>query len=294
MKVAVFIIVLTFIMWGCSEDSNTDPQPTKSDLTLNISGLTDLGANAKYEGWLISSDGKATTTGVFTVDANGKLNQTKFEVDANTLSNASKFVLTIEPNPDSDPNPSSIHILAGDFNNTSSDLTVTHPAALNNSFENSVGKYILATPTNGSNSNEKSGIWFLDLSSGSPMQGLTLPSLPNGWKYEGWVVINGVPVSTGTFSNTNVVDDAAPYSSTMQGPPFPGEDFLANSPSSLTFPTDISGATAVISIEPSPDNSPSPFLLKPLVGMIPSDAADHVTYSMNLNLSSLPTGTATR
>jgi len=53
--------------------------------------------------------------------------------------------------------------------------------------------------------------------------------------------------------------------------------------------------TAVISIEPDPDNSASPFLLKPLVGGIPSNAMDHVTYMMNSNVAnSFPTGTATR
>jgi hypothetical protein len=90
------------------------------------------------------------------------------------------------------------------------------------------------------------------------------------------------------------VDDADPFSSTMPGPPFPGEDFLVNAPAGLTFPTDISGGTAVISIEPDPDNSADPFLLKPLVGAIPNPAADHVTYMMNVNLGSFPTGTATR
>ena len=28
---------------------------------------------------------------------------------------------------------------------------------------------------------EVSGIWFLSLASGSPMQGLNLPTLPAGW-----------------------------------------------------------------------------------------------------------------
>ena len=98
--------------------------------------------------------------------------------------------------------------------------------------------------------------------------GLTLPTLPAGWKYEGWTVINGTPVTTGTFTSTTVVDDADPYSSTMPGPPFPGEDFLLNAPAAFT--------------------------LKPLVGNIPANAVDHTTYMMSTNLSSFPTGTVTR
>jgi hypothetical protein len=81
----------------------------------------------------------------------------------------------------------------------------------------------------------------------------------------------------------------------MPGPPFPGEDFLVNAPSGLTFPTDLSGTTQVISIEPDPDNSSAPFLLKPLVATVPSPAMDHVTYAMSSNVAnSFPTGTATR
>jgi hypothetical protein len=53
--------------------------------------------------------------------------------------------------------------------------------------------------------------------------------------------------------------------------------------------------TGVISIEPDPDNSTAPFLLKPLVGGIPSNAMDHVTYMMGSNVAnSFPTGTAMR
>ena len=171
---------------------------------------------------------------------------------------------------------------------------INHSAALGNDFTSSTGAYILATPTDGANTNENSGIWFLDLTSGSPSQGLFLPTLPGGWKYEGWTVINGTPVTTGTFTDATVVDNADPYSSTMPGPPFPGEDFLFNAPAGLTFPTDIAGGVAVISIEPSPDNSSAPFTLKPLVGDIPVNAVDHTTYMMNTNLSSFPTGTASR
>ncbi len=62
----------------------------------------------------------------------------------------------------------------------------------------------------------------------------------------------------------------------------------------LSFPTDLACATAVISIEPEPDDSPAaPFTLKPLVSMIAADATDHVTYSIPTNLGSFPTGTAT-
>ncbi len=278
--------ILFVLIFSFSANSQT--------VTLNINGLEDLGANYQYEGWLIVG-GMPVTTGTFTVDVNGELSQTIFSVNSSDLINATKFVLTIEPIPDPDPDPSSTHILAGDFIDFDAPLSVGDPAALGDDYSGIDGKYILATPTNGDNSDELSGIWFLDLSSGSPEVGLTLPTLPDGWKYEGWAVISGIPVTTGTFTAVDMVDEADPYSGPDPGPPFPGEDFLVNAPPGLTFPTDLSGMTGVISIEPDPDNSTAPFLLKPLVGGIPSNAMDHVTYMIDSNVAnSFPTGTAMR
>lgn len=291
-KTLLFLIALSFILIGCDDDDNS-VEPTTSSLNLNISGLEDLGSSAMYEGWIMV-DGTPKTTGTFSVDGTGNLSESSFEISSDDLNSATAFILTIEPNPDPSTNPSDVHILAGDFSGTSASLSVGHGAALGDDFSSIAGKYILATPTNGENTNENSGIWFLDLSSGTPSVGLDLPTLPAGWKYEGWTVINGVPVTTGTFTSVTAVDDADPFSSTQPGPPFPGEDFLVNAPMGLTFPTNLAGGTAVISIEPDPDNSPNPFTLKPLVKMIPADVVDHVTYPMDKNLGSFPIGTATK
>jgi hypothetical protein len=287
LRIAPFILALALIS-GCSDDPT---EPENGMLTLSLEGLGNLGSDYAYEGWIMV-DGSPVTTGTFTVDDEGMLSQSSFEIEMADLEAATKFILTIEPSPDGDPNPASTHILAGDFSSGSASLTVADDAALGNNFADAMGKYILATPTNGSMTNENSGIWFLDLSGGSPAQGLNLPALPEGWKYEGWTVIDGTPVTTGTFLSTTMVDDAAPYSGEMDGPPFPGEDFLNNAPAGLTFPTDIAGGLAVISIEPYPDNSPNPFELKPLVGMIPGNAMDHETYDMDNNASAFPFGTA--
>ncbi len=51
-----------------------------------------------------------------------------------------------------------------------------------------------------------------------------------------------------------------------------------------SFPTDLSRGVVVISIEPSPDNSPDPFAFKPLGGHIPANAKDHKTYEMTDNV----------
>ena len=146
------------------------------------------------------------------------------------------------------------------------------------------------------NGNDEYGIWF-GTPGMPPTPNFSLPTLPNGWIYEGWVVADGTPVSTGTFTSATGVerDSGNPFSGTEnnEGPPIPGEDFLLNAPTGVTFPLDVRGKTVVISVEPNPDNSPMPFLLKPLLGTAGTELAP-TTHDLGLNLASLPTGTATR
>jgi len=280
------LLAFSFSFLSCGDDEEDQ------DLSLSISGLENLGSDYQYEGWIIV-DGSPVSTGVFSVNDAGNLSSSSFEVEKEDLDAATKFVLTIEPNPDPSPDPTDVHIVAGDFSGNSASLSISDPAALNTDFSSAAGTYILATPTDADDSNETSGVWFLDNSSGAPAVGLTLPTLPAGWAYEGWAVIDGTPVSTGTFSFPTGADASAPFSGSQGGPPFPGEDFLLNAPSGLSFPTDLRGGTAVISIEPVPDNSSAPFLLKPLVHAIPTGAADHTAIDMEQNLN-FPTGTVNK
>ncbi len=277
---------------SCGDDDNA---PEDKTLNINISGLEDLGADYMYEGWLIV-DGSPISTGLFSVDANGALSKTAFDVAGDDLDAATKFVVSIEPTQDSDPAPSAVKILGGDFSGNTSTLSIGDGAALGNDLTTAAGAYILATPTNGDGdaADERSGVWFLDPTAG-PGPGLTLPTLPDGWAYEGWAVVGGTPVSTGTFTSVSGVDNAAIHSGMDSGPAYPGEDFLLNAPTGVTFPVDLREAAIVISIEPQPDNSAAPFLLKPLVGGVPADAEDHTLYSMDNNAGGTnPTGTVTR
>ena len=272
-----------------------DGKLKNDELQLNITGLENLGTHARYEGWVII-DGSPVTTGVFTVNNAGQMSQNIFEVPApkGKLKEATTFVLTIEPYPDNSPAPSNQRLLAGNFGETMASLSIDHPAALNTNFASATGHVLLATPTTASMADELSGAWFINASGGSPAAGLQLPTLPAGWRYEGWSVINGMPVTTGTFMNGNMADASAPFSGPLPGPPFPGEDFIMNAPMGLSFPTNLSGSISVVTVEPYPDNSPAPFLLKPLVRVIPNPATQHFTYNMNLNPGSFPTGTALR
>lgn len=248
-------------------------------LTVNLTGLENLGDDFKYEGWVIV-DGSPVSTGVFSVDDAGMLSQSSFYIAKSQLDEATKFVLSIEPTVDPDPAPADTKLLAGDFAGASASVSSTN---LVGDFSSSTGKYILATPTDTDNTNELSGIWFLD-NPMAPVAGLDLPTLPAGWKYEGWVVIGGTPISTGTFTDPAMADDNAatsPYKGTdNNGPAYPGEDYVMGMAAGVSFPTDLRGATVVISVEPSPDNSAAPFTLKPLAHMVPSTATNGMVLTM--------------
>lgn len=233
------------------------------DATLRVqfNGLEDLGATSVYEGWMVV-DGTPVTTGRFTINSAGKPSQTDFIVPRAQADRATAFVLTIEPATGDVPAASNQHILAGDFNSarTSATLSIGHAAAFGNDFSSARGSFFLATPTSAATDDNDQGIWFIDPSSGTMQPSLTLPALPTGWVYEGWVVVNGKPVSTGRFSSASGADSdmGGPAAGPLGAPPFPGQDFINPA-------TKLPGGMAVISIEPQPDNSAAPFTLKPLI-----------------------------
>ena len=285
------------------ETTTTEPEASTTtsvveamtpSITFQTEGWPELANGYHYEGWAIVN-GEPISTGKFNV-ADGEVVSLEGETialfEVEEIATASTIVVTIEPGGDTDTIPADTHFVAGDVVDGVAQLTISHPAALGTDFADVGGSFLLATPTDDDASNELSGIWFLALDGGS-VPSLVLPELPTGWNYEGWGVVDGTPVTTGTFLSATGADDAAPFSGPKPGPAFPGEDFLVNAPEGLTFPTDLSGATVVISVEPSPDDSADPFTLKPLSGNADEDATDHVSYALNANSDPLPTGTAT-
>jgi len=299
------IILLTILIAGISvscnnDDETTTPEPTTANLELNLSGLEDLGAGFIYEGWIIVN-GAPESTGTFTVNTSGTPSATSFEMPIESLETATKFILTVEPVPDNDPAPSDQKLIAGDFNGNTAEVSTSIAPAVGD-FSSVAGAFFLRTPTDeppgsANNGNDQYGVWF-GLPGMPPSASLILPTLPVGWIYEGWVIGESGPLSTGTFNSVDEMDDNAglptSFGGTEQlGPQLPGEDFFNNAPSGEVFPLDIRGRTVVISIEPVPDNSPGPFVLKPLAATAGTATAPS-TYDFNQNLGSFPTGTVTR
>lgn len=255
------ILVLAVALLGVAACDDDPADPVMETLDLVFTGLEALQNGYHYEGWAIVG-GAPVTTGKFNVDASGSLVTVTGAAIAGgsfatgvDLESASAIVITIEPSGDTDAIPADTHILAGAVAGGGATLSAGNGSALGNDFTSAAGSYILATPTDGPETNENSGVWFLSLASGSPAVGLTLPALPGGWAYEGWVVISGTPVTSGRFTAVDAVDFDDPFSGVEPGPPFPGEDFLLDAPAELTFPTDLAGGAAIISIEPDPMRS---------------------------------------
>ncbi|MDO6597743.1 hypothetical protein Q4512_12515 [Oceanihabitans sp. 2_MG-2023] len=288
-KTILAVLALGIFATSCSSDDDNNSTPTTTDLTLNLTGLEELGNDFVYEGWIIV-DGSPVSTGTFSSVSFPQ----NFTVDATQLAEATTFVLSIEPTIDPDPAPADTKILAGDFSGSSATVNSNLVA----DFSSAAGAYILATPTDMDDTNEESGVWFLDNTSGTAVTGLDLPTLSDGWKYEGWAVIDGTPISTGTFTDAAMADDNAATSpfkgDAGNGPGYPGEDFLQNAPTGMTFPTDLKGATIVISVEPYPDNNTAPFTLKPLAHLVPADAMNHSTITMGTGPIVSLSGSVTR
>ncbi len=291
---SIAIVAISLFFTSCLND---DDGPTTAILTLDINGLEDLGPDFVYEGWIIVN-GAPVSTGTFTSTVTGQT----FVIDKTMLDAATKFVLSIEPVGETGTaaaTPSDTKLVAGDFAGNSASISIGTVGDFSSTTPS--GVFFLRSPTDeagGNNGNDENGIWF-GTPGAPPSPAFTLPTLEAGWKYEGWVVVDGVgPLTTGTFTSFDTLDDNAGAVTSFGGtenvgPPIPGEDFFNNVPVGFSFPLDLRGRTVVISVEPSPDNSPNPFLLKPLVGTAGNDTAP-TTYDLGFSNSSFPTGIVTR
>ncbi len=262
-------------------------QPENDDVTLELAfeDLPVLGDDYLYEGWLITADGPVTS-GRFVVT--GEEDSHVFSIDRALADASAMFVLTIEPRFGDVPEPSDTHILAGPFDNGVAQLTMEHGAALGTNFLESDGGFFLETPTTAGVADDyDQGIWFIDPAAG-PGAGLRLPELPAGWVYEGWVVGEDGPISTGTFVDPGMADrdGGGPAAGPDGAPPFPGQDFINPA---MSLP----GTTIVLSVEPDPDDSPMPFFFKPLA-VEATDAGPAVFQPMgNIAAESQVSGLAT-
>ncbi len=272
---------------SASPDSGGDNQASGEQIQLKLNNIEPT-QGQHYEGWAVGSNG-VTSTGRFNinelgqivaVDANGEVLSVLSQSDEALFSlnddpaTLQAFVLTIEPDGDTDPGPSPIHYLEGAFEGSEALAQLQAPGAIGTGFLDVMGTYILATPTN-CPSTHNQGIWYVQ--DGSPS--LELPTLPETFAYEGWIV----NTQTGEVFSTGVFDQASGADSDGAGiakgpnaaPPFPGQDYIDPA---MILNDGIH--RAVISVEPVPDFDPAPFTLKILAATIERGADVTTSFSL--------------
>lgn len=287
--------ILLISLTGCDYFENSDTLNSAS-LEVNITGLPVLPDTMTFVAWYDNDKSDFDPIKVFAMDAdaNGAINF-KSEQPMGHLIDAQSFILSIEREAvlnDSGFAPSSRVVLSGRFKTGNCTLDLGEAA---DQLNNASALFTLSTPTNGPGTDELSGVWFIDSlgTAPTPVAGLKLPVLYNGWRYEGWVEINGTLVSTGRFTDPEAADLFDDYSSTTAGYPFPGEDFLQNAPAGLTFPTDLSGQKVFISLERNDGlTSGTTPLVVLFSATVQSAAQDGVSYTMQRTTNSIPGGTA--
>ncbi|MEM6998057.1 MAG: anti-sigma factor [Patescibacteria group bacterium] len=249
---------------------------------LSLTNLATLDAGV-YEGWVVRGDDK-TSFGTFNMNAAGEIiGDLSYDGD---LQAGDTVAISIEPDNDADPEPSATIILAGEVTDGAAEL------AFPLDISSFAGEYILGTPTTNATDDETAGIWFT--SSGTNTL-LDIPDAPDGWIYEGWAVVDGVPYTTGQFTDPSGADNFDGYSGPDGGPAKPGEDFITNLPGGVEGPLDLATGTSkvVVSIEPYQNGSDptgaGPAQIKPLSHDIGEGVADHTRFSLDLN-TDLPTG----
>jgi hypothetical protein len=190
LKILVCMVAVIFCLQLIFVVGNVSAKEKDYELTLNFTNLADPG-NEHYEGWLII-DGSPVSTGKFTVDASGNIldlegnSMDKFSLKGLDLDMATDFVLSLEPQGDTDSIPASIKPLAGTLNTEKDSASLTYNIGVD--LSTVAGEYILATPTDDAAADD----YYLDL------EFINLANLSSG-HYEGWLIVSGSPISTGKF-----------------------------------------------------------------------------------------------
>ena len=245
---------------------------------VSFTTFAKVGANASPQ-----HDSGFVSLGEFNVDANGLAvgrdgNPARIKLpEGRNLQLLSDVVITVQRNgQNQDRGPAIIGgRFRGDASRAIATLDMSYADAFGSDFAAVSGKYAIMAPTSPADSN--SGVWFVDRTPGL-VPGLLNLSPLREWTYEGWVVDRLDPdhpryYSTGKFLRANIADfdSAGSGRGSGAGLNFPGQDFINGVPSKPDLT--LSRYSFMITVEPSPDNSPDPFFLQLLTSVSPSPAA---------------------
>ena len=289
--------VVAILLYSGCDNANSLPPTPKLRITLDTDDLTPLVDGFSYKAWARVGDVYFGTdafnvneTGQFTT-ASGTFRDKSFVLAAD-VTDADLVVISVEGKRGGGDAPSESVVLAADVTGDTMTLSASHPAALGASFSASSGQFTIMTPSDTDPTNETHGVWFVAGSGDNLSAGLSLPALPSGWVYEGWVeTADNGRFSTGTFT-ANSGQDSSFFYSNPDVPPFPGEDFLFNAPAGVVFPLVLSGHTVTITAEPFPDDTIAPYGITVLQGSIPSGVQGGSVHALT-GTSIIPSATLT-
>ena len=250
--------------------------------TGNIANLPILASNYEYAVWVTENSNTRLMGTLNPIEGNA---QFSFAPSSDNIKDASNVFVTIENALDNYFDPSDRKILNASFG--TSDQANFTSTSIASDFNGIAGTYILDSPTTTSASVDNTGIWFMkaDLT-----QGLQLPVLNDGWKYEGWVYFNSLPISTGKFTDPGLADELNQYGGNEPPYPFPGEDFNKNAPAGLTFPANLKSKHIRITVEPNPDDSPNPFGIALLLDTVPNPPIVKTNINMSVAQNAFASG----
>lgn len=247
---SLWLLAVVFLMASCTEDTDDDPTVSEGILELEVSNLPDNGDNFDYYMWLVSG-GVNISLGEFDV-MNGLPSRNEWQLgDLNSLENATQVLISMSPAGITPTSPDDMVMLAADFGNSNLASFTTAPMTTDGaSFSGSLGSYFLATPTTSTMSEEFSGLWFGDNTTPALLPGLNLPTLSEGWTYQGWINLgNDMLLRTGKFYNPEFADLESIYNGPLDGYDVPGEDFNQNLPGMAT-PPDLRGKEVWLTVQP--------------------------------------------
>lgn len=294
-NIIAILLICILLLTGCAQTQvkkveQEQPAETKkiNRITMEFSNLPKLENGARYEAWLLTT---LEMRKLAEFKEGGKI-----EVEtANKVKNKDSIVVTIEAANDADELPSETVILTGEVEENKAALVFPVD------FSSTTATYVLGTPTDGEKNNDQSGVWFMKVRKPDAPLPLELPTLPTGWKYEGWVTMQGKILTTGRFSQTVGLDESDPYSGTVPLPDFmlvPAEDYVQNAPVGFVFPPDLTDGKCTVAIAVEPDHSgtdptgDTPFVLV-FTATIPKGAVSHENYELRLQREMVPKGMVT-
>jgi hypothetical protein len=268
------------------------------EISLTFLNLEDLGDGHTYSAWL--QDGPTyIPAGNFSMGAGGAPTPSKLSVSEQSFRGAEALVISIEAAGAQPAQPSAQRILAGEIQGAQAQLSIADQRALDDPFTGVGAQYILETATTAETTDYNQGIYwcvpgvFMGIPEpvvpDDPNLDTTMPLLPPGWVYEGWVVHGGVPVSTGRITSPLEPDSdqLGPAAGPLPGMPFPGQEFIDP-------PKDLIGGEAWLTVEPEPDYSPLPSPLRVLVDTIVEDKGPAgMQWTINSAAATRPSGVAT-